>query len=50
MDNPGETMADCIKRVWGARPGDNAKYKQAKAEYVEITEYIHALARKEMEA
>ena len=43
-------MTDCIKRVWGVKPGSNDSYRKAKAEYVEITEYIHALARKEMEA
>lgn len=49
MENTGETMNVCIKRVWGASPGDNAKYKQAKVEYMQIQEYIHALARRSME-
>jgi FtsK/SpoIIIE family len=48
MHNPGENMADCIKRVWGATPGDNAAYRNAKQEYIQVQQSIHALARKAM--
>ncbi len=49
MEVQGENMNACIKRVWGATAGDNAKYKQAKAEYNQIQEYLHTLARLAME-
>jgi hypothetical protein len=49
MENPGENMRDCIKRVWGAVPGDNEGWKLAKGEYEEVLKTIHQLARKGME-
>jgi hypothetical protein len=50
MENPGENMRDCIRRVWGATPGDNEGWKLAKGEYEEVLKTIHQLARKGMEA
>lgn len=49
MENPGENMRDCIKRVWNAVPGDNEGWKLAKSEYEEVLKTIHQLARKSME-
>lgn len=42
-------MNDCIKRVWGASPGANAKYREAKADYIQVQTIIHDLARQSMQ-
>jgi hypothetical protein len=48
MQNPGENMVECIKRVWGAKPGDNAKYQAAKERYTQVQQIIHTMARRGM--
>lgn len=50
MQNPGESQDECILRVWNARKGGGEKYKQAKQEYIQVLEIIHAMARKGMDA
>lgn len=50
MQNPGENMKDCIKRVWGAMPGDNTKYQEAKEKYIQVQRIIHSMARRGMQS
>lgn len=49
MEVPGEGMKDSIKRVWGATPGDNQGWHNAKREYEEVLKTIHAFAMKGMQ-
>jgi hypothetical protein len=44
MEVPGESMKNCIKRVWGASPGDNDGWRVAKREYEEVLRELHRLA------
>jgi len=49
MEVPGESMRDCIKRCWGASPGDNEGWRRAKSEYEEIQKQLYAFALVGME-
>lgn len=49
MEIPGESMRDCIKRVWGASPGDNEGWRRAKSEYEQCMMQLYALALVGME-
>jgi hypothetical protein len=49
MEIPGETMAETIKRVWYASPGNGPKYQKAKQEYLQVIDVIHAMARRGLE-
>lgn len=48
MERPGETMKECLFRVWGVYPGDTDAYRQAKQEYLQVQEIIHAMAKRGM--
>lgn len=50
MEVPGESMKCCIKRVWGATPGDNNGWRNAKKEYEEVLKTIHSFALKGMQS
>lgn len=49
MEIPGESMKECILRVWGVKPGDSEAYRTARAEYAQCQQIIHAMARRAMD-
>jgi hypothetical protein len=49
MDKPGESMRDCIKRCWGASPGDNEGWRRARSEYDQCMMQLYSFALVGME-